>query len=120
MTDRVGFIGVGAMGSAIASRLVDTCTLYINDRNPAAGEELIQQGAVFATAQEIVETCGVIFLSQLLLGEDGMAAQLPSGTVIVDTTTSTPVLDQEILDALGGRGVGFVDAPIGGGVRRAY
>ena len=50
MTDRVGFIGVGAMGSAIASRLVDTCTLYINDRNPAAGEKLIQQGAVFATA----------------------------------------------------------------------
>ena len=128
MTDRVGFIGVGAMGSAIASRLVDTCTLYINDRNPAAGEKLVQQGAVFATAQEIVETCEVIFLSlpgptnvsQLLLGEDGMAAQLPSGTVIVDTTTSTPVLDQEILDALSGRGVGFVDAPIGGGVRRAY
>ena len=40
--------------------------------------------------------------------------------MIVDTTTSTPVLDQEILDALSGRGVGFVDAPIGGGVRRAY
>ena len=115
MTDRVGFIGVGAMGSAIASRLVDTCTLYINDRNPAAGEKLVQQGAVFATAQEIVETCGVIVLSlpgptnvsQLLLGEDGIAAQLPLGTVIVDTTTSTPVLDQEILDALSGRGVGF-------------
>jgi 3-hydroxyisobutyrate dehydrogenase len=123
----VGFIGVGAMGSAIASRLVGAHELYVNDRNPKAAEDLVRDGATFVPAQEIAKQCSRIFLSlpgprnvtELLLGPDGIAQHFAPGTVVIDTTTGTPTADTEIVAALAERQVDFVDAPIGGGVRRA-
>ena len=127
MTDKVGFIGVGAMGSAIASRLVGAHELYVNDRNPKAAEDLVRNGATFVSAEEIAKECTSIFLSlpgprnvtELLLGPVGIAQHFTPGTVVIDTTTGTPTADAEIVAALTERGVDFVDAPIGGGVRRA-
>lgn len=126
MTD-VGFIGVGAMGSAIASRLVDSHRLFVNDRVPAAAEDLVERGATFATPDEIATTCRFLFtclprptdVSDLLLGQQGMAQLLAPGSVVIDNTTGTPPSDAAIATALAERDVDFVDAPIGGGVRRA-
>lgn len=123
----VGFVGVGAMGSAIASRLVASSDLRVTDRNPAAADELVAAGARFTTAEDIAASCTVVFLSLpgptdvtgLLLGEAGLAELLQPGSVVIDTTTSVPTADAEIVKALSPRGIDFVDAPIGGGVRRA-
>lgn len=123
----MGFIGVGAMGSAIASRLIEAHELYVNDRNPEAAEDLIRGGATFMAAAEIAKHCAKVFLSlpgpanvtELLLGPDGIAQHFMSGTTVIDTTTGTPTADTEIVAALAERGVDFVDAPIAGGVRRA-
>jgi 3-hydroxyisobutyrate dehydrogenase-like beta-hydroxyacid dehydrogenase len=123
----IGFIGVGAMGSSIASRLVGTHKLLVSDKNPAAAQELVEQGAALVSAEELAETCRVVFLclpgptnvTGLLLGESGLVGRLTSGSVVVDMTTSTPTVDAEIVAALGERGVDFVDAAIAGGVRRA-
>jgi 3-hydroxyisobutyrate dehydrogenase-like beta-hydroxyacid dehydrogenase len=128
--DAIGFIGVGAMGSSIASRLVSGHELLVNDRNPAAATELVNQGARFATTDEIAEKCRTIFLclpgppqvKELLFGSDGsdgLASRLASGTVIIDTTSSTPEADREIVGKLGEHGVTYIDSPIAGGVRRA-
>ena len=57
MTEKVGFIGTGAMGSAIAGRLVDDFDLHVNDRNPASTEDLVRRGATFAPADEIAKQC---------------------------------------------------------------
>jgi 3-hydroxyisobutyrate dehydrogenase len=127
VTERVGFIGVGAMGSAIAGRLLGSYELHVNDRNPAAADELVAHGATFASADEIAAGSRVVVLSLpgpaevtgLLLGPDGLAARLAPGSVVIDTTTSTPTADAQIVAALAERGIGFVDAPIAGGVRRA-
>ena len=81
MTERVGFIGVGAMGSAIAGRLLGSCELFVNDRNPAAADELVAGGATFADLDEIAKVCRVVFLclpgpanvTGLLLGSEGLA-----------------------------------------------
>jgi 3-hydroxyisobutyrate dehydrogenase len=115
------------MGSAIASRLVASNDLRVTDRNPAAADELVAAGAGFMTAQDIAASCTVVFLSLpgpkdvtgLLLGEGGLAELLQPGSVVIDTTTSVPTADAEIVKALSPRGIDFVDAPIGGGVRRA-
>jgi 3-hydroxyisobutyrate dehydrogenase-like beta-hydroxyacid dehydrogenase len=128
--DAIGFIGVGAMGSSIASRLVGGRELLVNDRNPGAATELVNQGARFATLDEIAEKCRTIFLclpgppqvKELLFGSDGsdgLASRLASGTVIIDTTSSTPEADREIVGKLGEHGVTYIDSPIAGGVRRA-
>ena len=50
---RVGFVGVGAMGSSIAGRLVGSYDLYVFDRNQAAASGLVGGGATFATPEEI-------------------------------------------------------------------
>jgi 3-hydroxyisobutyrate dehydrogenase-like beta-hydroxyacid dehydrogenase len=125
--DAIGFIGVGAMGSSIASRLVGGRELLVNDRNPGAATELVNQGARFATIDEIAEKCRTIFLclpvppqvKDLLFGSNGLASRLASGTVIIDTTSSTPEADREIVEKLGEHGVTYIDSPIAGGVRRA-
>lgn len=123
----VGFIGVGAMGSAIASRLVGPYDLLVNDRNPHAAAELVENGATFASLDEIADRCSVVFLclpgpqqvAELLKGPDGLASRLSPGTVVIDSSTSSPTLDAELDASLAQRGIGFVDSPIGGGVRRA-
>ena len=127
MSESVGFIGVGAMGSAIASRLVDSYELHVNDRNPTVAERLVQRGATFSSIEEIAAACQYVFLSlprpadvlDLLVGEGKLAALLQPGSVVIDTTTGAPTTDREILEALSAQQVDFCDAPIGGGVSRA-
>ncbi|MER5435810.1 NAD(P)-dependent oxidoreductase [Streptomyces sp. NPDC002588] len=126
-TGKLGFIGIGAMGSAIASRLVTGRELYVNDLNRQAADELVRQGATFAPTDEMAKQCRYVFLSlpgpanvvELLLGSEGIARHFEPGTLVVDTTTGTPTTDKEIVSALAELGVDFVDAPIAGGVKRA-
>lgn len=127
MTEKLGFIGVGAMGSAIASRLVAGHELYVYDLNRQAADELVLQGATFMPADEMAKHCEFVFLSlpgpanvvELLLSPQGIARHLAPGTVVIDTTTGAPTADKEITAALAELGVEFIDAPIAGGVKRA-
>jgi 3-hydroxyisobutyrate dehydrogenase-like beta-hydroxyacid dehydrogenase len=127
MREPIGFIGVGAMGASIASRLVGGHEVLVNDRNPAAATELVAAGARFAEASEIAASCRTVFLClpgppqvlDLLLGADGLANSLEPGSLVIDITTGTPIADTEIVSVLAERGVTYVDSPIAGGVRRA-
>jgi 3-hydroxyisobutyrate dehydrogenase-like beta-hydroxyacid dehydrogenase len=124
--DTIGFVGVGAMGSSIASRLLKH-ELLVSDRNPQAAEELVAQGAQFTSPEEIAAKCRTILLclpgpaqvTDLLTGPKGLGPRLASGTTIIDFTTSTPLTDGKIVAALSEQGVTYVDSPIAGGVRRA-
>src|SRR5688572_11100734 len=110
------------MGSAIAGRLLGSYELFVNDRNRAAADELVAHGATFAGPDEIAAGCQLVFLSLpgpadvtgLLLGPEGLAGRLAPGSVVIDTTTSTPTADAKIAAALAERGVDFADAPIAG------
>jgi 3-hydroxyisobutyrate dehydrogenase-like beta-hydroxyacid dehydrogenase len=127
MAEKMGFIGVGAMGSAIASRLVDHYELWVNDRNPRAADDLIANGATFASPENIASNCTYVFLclpgpqnvTDLLLGPSGIAGLLSPGSVVIDTTTGTPIADEKTVAGLKPNAVDYVDSPIGGGVRRA-
>jgi 3-hydroxyisobutyrate dehydrogenase-like beta-hydroxyacid dehydrogenase len=123
----IGFIGVGAMGSSIASRLVGSHTLLVSDKIRTAADELVAEGAKFATVDEIAESCHVVFLClpgpsnvmDLLFGPAGLADRLTPGSVVIDTTSSIPSVDDKVLAALRERQVDYADSPIAGGVRRA-
>ncbi|OZE28891.1 NAD(P)-dependent oxidoreductase [Rhodococcus sp. 05-2254-6] len=127
MSQSIGFVGIGAMGSAIASRLVDTNTLLVNDLNPALALPLEERGARFAPLDEIA-TCDVVFLSlpgpdnvlKLLLGDGGLAEKMGPGSLVIDTTSSTPIVDEGLVRDLAVKSISYIDAPIAGGVRRAY
>ena len=125
MSEAIGFIGVGAMGSALAGRLVDSYSLHVYDLNRAAADELVDKGAVFAAPQDIARTCKRVLLSlpgpadvhDLLFGEDGLVHHLAPGSVVIDTTTGAPTMDGEIAAALSSGSIQFADAGVAGGVR---
>lgn len=128
MDGPVGFVGVGAMGAAIAGRLLGGHELLVHDRNRAAADGLVTAGARFVESPyELAAACSIVLLSlpgpddvtSVLLGPDGIGRRLARGSVVVDTTTSTPTVDRVVAAELAERGVDFVDAPIGGGVKRA-
>ena len=115
------------MGSAIASRLVDTYELWVNDLNPDVAAPLVERGARFVALEDIA-TCPVVFLSlpgpknvlDLLLGDDGLVHRMQEGSLVIDTTSSTPLVDEDLAKQLAEHGVAYVDSPIAGGVPRAY
>lgn len=124
--ESIGYIGVGAMGSSIAARLLEH-DLMVFDLNPEVVSDLVSRGARSVPLHEMAATCRTIFVClpgppqviDLLFGDGGLADQLPPGVVIIDNTSGTPAVDVEIVEGLRGRGIAYVDAPIAGGVRRA-
>jgi 3-hydroxyisobutyrate dehydrogenase len=120
MSEAVGFVGIGAMGAAIASRLVDSHELLVNDLNPALGDPLVERGARFVGVDEIADNCATIFLSLpgpsnvlgLLTGDGGLARKLKPGTLIIDTTSSTPIVDEGLVAELSHLQLSYIDAPI--------
>ncbi len=67
MFDRIGVIGTGAMGGAIARLIASSrhdCTLYLSNRSAEKAERLAEElHARVSTNEEIAGTCGMIFLA---------------------------------------------------------
>jgi 3-hydroxyisobutyrate dehydrogenase len=126
--DKIGFVGVGAMGGSIAARLSPHHELLVNDRNPDATARLVGLGAKVADLPDLAAQCATVFIclpgpqqvrDLVIDGDQPLAELLRPGSVLVDITSSIPGLDHEIAAVLGERGVDFVDCPIAGGVSRA-
>jgi 3-hydroxyisobutyrate dehydrogenase len=125
---KIGYIGLGAMGSALAGRLVKTHALTVWDINPAAVASFERQGASVApTAAELARHCDVVVLClprsadvrQVVLGPGGLVEGLSTGKLVIDQTSGVPGETQQIAKDLAARGVAMIDAPVSGGVSGA-
>ncbi|RXT06559.1 NAD(P)-dependent oxidoreductase [Ammoniphilus sp. CFH 90114] len=127
---KIGFIGLGAMGSPIARNLVQAgYPLYVTyHRNKKPAEELQEKGAVICHSyQELAEAVDVIFtcvpdspeMEEVLFGEKGLEAGLKQGHVIFDMSTIDLTLSKKFAKRLEVKGVYFFDAPISGGTKGA-
>jgi len=124
-TTRIGWVGVGIMGCGMVSHLLGAgyqCTIY--NRTPAKCVPLEAKGAIVAASPKAVaEQADVVFVivglptdvREVVLGPDGVLAGLKPGGVMVDCTTSTPSLAQEIYAQGQQQGVATIDAPVSGG-----
>lgn len=120
MSDIVGVIGLGNMGSALAANLAERGrALVVHD---AAGTDRAPTGATAVdTTTEVAERADVVVLSL----PDGAACEQVAGelaavrsrrtTSVVDTSTIGPGAARTVADALAGRGISYVDAPVSGG-----
>ncbi len=102
---RVGIIGLGLVGNALARRLIsagyDVCGFDIAEPACIGGQELGVE--VLTDAREVAEEVQTLLLSlmtsedrrALLWGDQAFAAAIKPGTVILDTTTGRP---EDILD----------------------
>jgi len=121
---KIGFIGLGNMGSRIAQRLLDrSYQLFVYDRDLAKAEAIAAQGGI--VAKNLLELAGTadVFLSCLTndeavrsvyTGHDGVFAGLRPGTVVLEMSTISPESSRE-LHRLGTRaGIEVLDVAISG------
>ncbi len=121
----VGFIGLGVMGKSMASHILQAgYDLHVYTRTKKSGEELIKKGAVWHdSVAELSPLCDVILtmvgfptdVEQVYLEEGGILDTAKSGTVVVDMTTSSPVLAGKIFKKAKEKGIASLDAPVSGG-----
>ena len=123
--DRVGFIGLGTMGSAMAANIVRAgFPLTAWNRTAGRAPELVDLGASFvesaaavAANSDIVVICvsDTPDVEAVLFGPDGVAAGAREGTLVIDCSTIAPSGSWKFAERLDARGLAMVDAPVSGG-----
>lgn len=123
---RVGFIGLGAMGAPMARHLARLGALVaVANRSPGKAAALAAELGVEAfPASTIGAACETVLLcvsadADVLGCVDALAATLAPGGLVIDTSTVGPATAREAAARLAAAGIGFVDAPVSGGVEGA-
>ena len=128
-TTSVAFIGLGNMGGPMAVNLHKAgYKVSAFDLSADALAKVREQGVTAAaSAKSAVEGAQIVIsmlpasrhVEALYLGESGLLAQLPAGTLVIDCSTIAPASAQKVADAAQARGVAMIDAPVSGGVAGA-
>ena len=123
MADTVGFIGLGIMGKPMAENLIEAgYDLVAYNRTREKAEEL--DGATVAeTPKEVAEQSDIIItmlpdspqVEEVLAGEEGVLEGVRDGALIVDMSTISPVVTEELAKKAEERGASMLDAPVSGG-----
>lgn len=140
---RAGFIGLGAMGHPMAGHLADRGLLaVVGNRTAAKAQAFVKArataggavGTVHASTEHRVvcaaasfadyAACDVVALcvsadADVLDNVDGLAAVLAPGAIVIDHSTVSVETAREAAKRLAARGIGFLDAPVSGGVEGA-
>ena len=125
MAEKIGFVGLGIMGIPMARNLVRAgYELMVFNRSPGKTEDLAQEGArVAGSLGEVADESGVVItmlpgppeVEAVVAGEGGLLEAAREGMLLVDMSTSSPVLARELAQAARELGVGILDAPVSGG-----
>ena len=120
----IGFIGLGHMGSHMASRLIHAgyhLTVYDRTREKA---HAIAGAAVVETPKEAAAHSDVVIsivtddaaLDEVMLGPNGVLAGTHPGSVIIDMSTVSPRASRQLFQAAKAKGVAMLDAAVSGSV----
>jgi 3-hydroxyisobutyrate dehydrogenase-like beta-hydroxyacid dehydrogenase len=121
---KIGFVGLGMMGSRMATRLMEAGhTLSGYNRTKARAEELLKRGMLWAdTPRQAALGADVVFtnvrdseaLAEVTLGEDGVLAGLNRGQIYIDMSTVNPSLIRQLAEQAAQKGAFMLDAPVSG------
>jgi 2-hydroxy-3-oxopropionate reductase len=121
----VGFVGLGIMGACMAGNLLEAGhELVVHNRTRTKAERLAQRGARAADSpREVAEGSDVIItmlpgppqVEEVVAGDGGLLEGAREGSLIIDMSTSSPILAQELARAARNKAVGMLDAPVSGG-----
>ena len=120
----VALLGLGAMGAGMAANwLAKGFPLSVWNRTPGKAQAVAAKGArAAATPREAAAGADVIFAMvaddaasrSVWLGADGALAGAKSGAIVVESSTLTPDWVRELGRHAHAKGLGFLDAPVGG------
>jgi 3-hydroxyisobutyrate dehydrogenase len=125
---RIGYIGLGAMGGALARHLIGKFPLSVFDLNQKAVDSFVELGATAAaTPAELTRNSDVVLLclprssdvQAVLFGQDGVVQGLSAGKIVVDQTSGVPAETRGFARRLEEMGVALFDAPVSGAMATA-
>ena len=124
MIQRIAIVGVGLLGSAVASRLLAggfAVTGY--DSRPEQLRGLGPRGLRPASSpKDAVSGADAVFtilpsletVERVILGPEGLLQSLPRAATLIQMSTISPTLTRRLGEAAASAGIGFLDAPMSG------
>ena len=123
---KIGFCGLGVMGSPMARHLATAgheLTVYNRNAEKAKQWVAANGGSLAATPREVAQASDIVMVCvgndddvrSVVLGADGVLSGLKTGTVLVDHTTASATLARELSALCATKQIGFIDAPVSGG-----
>jgi 2-hydroxy-3-oxopropionate reductase len=126
MAEKIGFIGLGLMGRPMAKNLMEAgYEILLQNRSPEKAEELAEEGNATAAGspREVAEACDIVItmlpdspdVEAVVAGEGGVLEGIREGALLVDMSTISPVVTEELSEKVRERGASMLDAPVSGG-----
>jgi 3-hydroxyisobutyrate dehydrogenase-like beta-hydroxyacid dehydrogenase len=126
MTKKLGFIGMGRMGSHMARRLLGANhQLTVYDRTKEKSQAIAREGArVAETPRDLAANSEVVLISvtddaaveQVTFGTDGALTGLRQGSLVIDLSTVSPRTSRRLYQAAHEKGAAMIDAAVSGSV----
>lgn len=123
--EKIGFIGLGIMGAPMAGHLLDAgyeVTTSTHRRQPQ--DWLVEKGIRTApTMRAVAEASDIVItmvpdtpqVEEVLFSDDGVAAGLSPGKLVIDMSSISPIATKEFAARIGELGCAYLDAPVSGG-----
>jgi len=120
---KVGFIGLGQMGSGMAANLLKAGhEVMVYNRSSEKAQPLLDQGAILASHISDIGECAAVFtmladdaaVENVIFGEEGVLKCLAKGALHISSSTISVALTTRLADAHLKAGQDFVSAPVFG------
>ncbi len=121
---KLGFIGLGIMGAPMALHLVKAGhPLFVHTRSKLHAELAASAATQCSSAKDVAERADIVFtmvpdtpdVEAVLFGENGVAAGLSKGKMVVDMSSISPIETKAFAKKINALGCDYLDAPVSGG-----
>ena len=121
---KLGFIGLGIMGAPMCGHLIAAGhQLFVHTRGKVSAAIADSSATQCTSARGVAERSDIVFLmlpdtpdvEKVLFGEQGVAAGLTKGKVVVDMSSISPIATKDFAARVRATGADYLDAPVSGG-----
>jgi len=121
---KLGFIGLGIMGAPMCGHLIAAGhQLFVHTRGKVPAGIGSSSATQCTTARGVAERADIVFLmlpdtpdvEKVLFAENGVAAGLAKGKVVVDMSSISPIATKDFAARINALGAQYLDAPVSGG-----
>lgn len=123
--EKIGFIGLGIMGTPMAGHLLDAgYEVVTTDHFAKPAPELSSKGIKVVTGNDAVARAADIIIlmvpdtpqvDEVLFGAKGVAEGLSKGKLVIDMSSISPIFTKEFAAKVNATGADYLDAPVSGG-----
>jgi len=123
---KLGFVGLGVMGSRVVKRLLEASYTVVGyNRTRSKAQWLLDAGMEWADSpRAVAKATDIVFsmvtntaaLNAVALGDDGIIAGLSRGKIYVEMSTVSPAASRDLAKQVKAKGAAMLDAPMSGSV----